>query len=249
MPPRLHQWRAFPLMFKEMAMARALKKFPLVGNRMMLAGSLLYLLEWVGIIWTNSRGVAASVAIGTSAADLIPSFKGNETALTMMAGWFSLVLIGRILIIIGLKNALTASDRSHPIMEFAVVMMAMSVAFELLTYTFFATASHLGAEHPEGMVALEWTSGTLNGLVFGTVGVSVLSSSWAMLRSELFVKALPILGIVSGIALALSALFISPSLSNIGGALSSGAALFWIWMIWTGILLWKKAPSRTVTPA
>ena len=230
-------------------MARVMKKYPLVGNRMMLAGALLYLLEWVAIIWTNSKGVAASVAIGTSAADLIPSFKGNETALTMMAGWFSLVLIGRILIIIGLKNALTASDRSHPIMEFAVVMMAISVAFEVLTYTLFATASQLGAAHSEGMVALEWTSGALSGLVFGTLGVSVLSSAWAMLRSELFPKALPILGIVSGIALALSALFISPSLSNIGGALTGGAALFWIWMIWTGILLWKKAPSRTVSLA
>ena len=231
-------------MSKENAMARAIRKFPLVGNRMMLAGALLYILEWVAIIWTNSRGVAASVTIGTSASDLIPSFKGNETALTIMAGWFSLVLIGRILIIIGLKNGLTASDRSHPIMEFAVVMMAISVAFEVLTYTLFATASQLGAAHSEGMVALEWASGALNGLVFGTLGVSVFCSSWAMLRSELFPKALPVIGMVSGIPLALSALFISPSLSNIGGALSAGAALFWIWMIWTGLLLWKKAPHR-----
>jgi len=230
-------------------MARAIRRFPLVGNRMMLAGALLYLLEWVAIIWTNSRGVAASVSIGTSATDLIPSFKGNETALMMMAGCFSLVLVGRILIIIGLKNGLAASNRSHPIMEFAVVMMAISVAFEILTYILFASAAQLGAAHPEGMVALEWTSGALNGLVFATLGVSVFCSAWAMLRSELFPRALPILGMVSGIPLALSALFISPSLSNIGGALSAGAALFWIWMIWTGILLWKKAPSRASTTA
>ena len=137
----------------------------------------------------------------------------------MMAGWFSLVLIGRILIIIGLKNGLAASGRSHPIMDFAVVMMAISVA-------------------------LEWASGTLNGLFFGTVGVSVLCSSWAMLRSELFPKVLPILGMIGGIPLALSALFIAPSVSNIGGALTAGAALFWIWMFWAGILLSKKAPKK-----
>ena len=225
-------------------MARSSRKFPLVGNRMMLGGALLYILEWVAIIWTNSRGVAASVAIGTSAADLLPSFKGNETAITMMAGWFSLVLIGRIFIIIGLKNGLAASGRNHPIMDFAVVMMAMSVAFELLTYILFATAAQLGAAHPEAMVALEWTSGALNGLVFGTLGVSVFASSWAMLRSEIFPKALPILGLLGGLPLALSALFIAPSLSNIGGPLTGGALLFWIWMLWAGILLWKKAPKK-----
>ena len=222
-------------------------KSQLVGNRMMLSGALLYLLEWVAIIWTNSRGVATSVAIGTSADDLMASFKGNETALTMMAGWFSLVLIGRILIIIGLKNGLAASGRTHPIMDFAVIMMAISVAFEILTYILFASAAQLGAAHPEAMIALEWTSGALNGLVFGTVGVSVLCSSWAMLRSELFPKALPILGMISGIPLAISALFISPSLSSIGGALTAGAALFWIWMLWAGILLWKKVPMRAST--
>lgn len=132
-------------------------------------------------------------------------------------------------------------------MEFAVAMMAISVAFEVLTYTFFATASLLGATHPEGMVALEWTSGTLNGLVFGTLGVSVLCSSWAMFRSELFPKALPILGMIAGIPLALSALFIAPSLSNIGGGLTVGAAFFWIWMLWAGILLWKKTPKQVST--
>ena len=129
-------------------------------------------------------------------------------------------------------------------MDFAVVMMAISVAFEVLTYVLFASAAQLGQAHPEGMVALEWASGTLNGLVFGTVGVSVLCSSWAMLRSELFPKVLPILGIIGGIPLALSALFIAPSVSNIGGALTAGAALFWIWMFWAGILLWKKAPKK-----
>ena len=225
-------------------MARASRKFPLVGNRMMLGGALLYILEWVAIIWTNSRGVSASVAIGTSAADLLPSFKGNETAITMMAGWFSLVLIGRIFIIIGLKNGLAASGRNHPIMDFAVVMMAMSVAFELLTYILFATAAQLGAAHPEAMVALEWTSGALNGLVFGTLGVSVFASSWAMLCSEIFPKALPTVGIISGLLMALSVLFIAPSLSKISGPLTGGALLFWIWMFWAGILLWKKAPKK-----
>ena len=229
-------------------MARASRKFPLVGNRMMLAGAFLYMLEWVAIIWTNSRGVAASAAIGDSIAELLPSFKGNETALTVMAGWFSLVLIGRILIIIGLKNALAASGRSHPIMDFAVVMMAISVVLEVLTYALFANAAQWGATHPESMVALEGTSAALHGFVYGSLGVSVFCSSWAMLRSELFPKALPIVGIISGVLMALSVLFIAPSLSNILGP-QEGVLLFWIWMLWAGILLWKKAPRQASTLA
>ncbi len=224
-------------------MARASRKFPLVGNRMMLAGAFLYILEWVAIIWTNSRGVAASAAIGDSTAQLLSSFKGNETALSVMAGWFSLVLIGKILIIIGLKNALAASGRSHAIMDFAVVMMAISVVFEVLTYALFANAAQLGATHPESMLAQEWTSGALYGFVYGSLGVSVFCSSWAMLRSELFPKALPIVGIIGGVLMALSVLFIAPSLSNILGP-QEGVLLFWIWMVWAGILLWKKAPQK-----
>ena len=224
-------------------MERAMRKFPLVGNRMMLAGALIYLLGLVTFFWSSSRGIETA-AIGTSATDLIATFKGNETAITVMAGWFSLVLIGRILIIIGLKNALASSGKSHPIMEFAVIMMAISVAFEILTYTFFATASVLGAAHPEGMVALGWTSGVLNSIVFGTIGVSVFCSAWAMFRSELFPKTLPVLGMVAGIPLALSALFFAPSLKDIGGGLAMGGVFFLIWMLWTGILLWKKAPKQ-----
>ena len=199
------------------------------------------------IIWGASRGIEADVKIGRSANDLLVSVTGNEKELMLMAGWFSLVLMGRILIIIGLKNSLAASGRSHPIMDFAVVVMAISITFEVLAYTFFATASLLGATHPEGMVALEWTSGALNGLTVGSLRVSVFCSAWAMFRSELIPKALPILGMVAGIPLAVAALFIAPSLSNIGAGLTVGAPLFWIWMLWTGILLWKKAPKQVPT--
>lgn len=227
-------------------MARAMRKFPLVGNRMMLSGALLYLLGLVTSISSSSRGIEVA-PIGTSATDILATFNGNETVVTMMPGWFSLVLIGRVLIIIGLKNALASSGKSHPIMEFAVIMMAISVAFEILTYTFFATTSLLGAAHPEGMVALVWTSGVLNSIVFGTIGVSVACSAWAMFRSELFSKTLPILGMVAGIPLALSALFIAPSLKNIGGGLATGGIFFLIWMLWAGILLWKNTPKQVPT--
>lgn len=225
-------------------MVRASRKYPLVGNRMMLAGVLISMLEFISIIWTGARGVVAQPEIGTSVADLLLSFQGNETAITIMVGWLSLILSGRILMIIGLKNSLTASRRSHPIMDFAVIMAAINVVLEVLTYTFFASAAQLGEAHPEGMLAMQWTAGALDRLFLGALGVSIFCSAWAMMKSEIFSKALTFIGMIAGFTVALSALFMAPSLTKIYEGLLIGAPLAMLWMFWTGILLWKNAPKK-----
>ena len=225
-------------------MANLVGNSKLVGNRMMLSGALLSISSLVVQMVFYNRGLPSYAEIGVSADDLIASFKGDETLMAVLAGFYGLVVIGRILMIIALKNALAASGRAHPIMDFAVVMMTISVAFEILNYTFLASAAQMGAAHPEGMWALASISGKLNVLTFAALGISVLCSSWAMLRSELFPKPLPILGMIASIPFALSSLFTSPSLAGTAEALNSaGAPLSMIWIIWASILVWKKAPK------
>src|SRR4051812_3045914 len=80
----------------------------LVGNRLVLAGSVLYLLEWVAIV---TASVSVPLGATASAADLAKSYAGNAEALGWAAGWFSVVLLGRILIMTGLRTALAASGR------------------------------------------------------------------------------------------------------------------------------------------
>lgn len=211
---------------------------------MMLAGAILSLFEIVSMILLGARNVTAQPEIGSLPAALLPSFEGNETVLATVTGWLSLILIGRILMIIGLKNALANSGRTHPIMEFAVAMTIINVVLEVLTYALFATAAQLGARYPEGMVVMSWAAGALDRLFLGALGVSILCSAWAALRSELFPKFLPILGMVGGVPVALSAMFMAPSLTNIYEALLIGSPVAMIWVIWTGILVWRKAPKK-----
>ena len=226
-------------------MARRGSKSQLVGNRIMLTGAVLYLLEWVAIIWGAILGVQNTAIVGASEADIIASYQGNEDAVAFMAGWFSVVLLGRILLIVGLRASLTASGRPHPLMDFAVVAMSVGVAVEIAAYGLAATAAQLGAAHPEGMIAIEWAAGMVNYMLFGGLGLSVLCSAWAMWRSGLFPMVLNILGIIAGIGVTLEAMFVAPAFDTVFNILGISVLLFWIWMLWTGVLLWIRTPKHT----
>ena len=70
-------------------------------------------------------------------------------------------------------------------------------------------------------------------------------SGLAMRRSGLFHRVLPWLAVVSGAVLALGAAALeAPSLSDIAAPLQVAVPLFWIWIIWTGVVCWRAAPPR-----
>src|SRR4051794_19503397 len=114
----------------------------LVGNRVVLLGAVLYLLEWVAIFVAN-----VSVPLGADAtgSELISGYVGHEDALGWAAGWFSVVLLGRILIVTGLRSALADSGRRQPLMDFATAAMAVGVGLEVATYGIVAGTSWAGA--------------------------------------------------------------------------------------------------------
>lgn len=230
-------------------MERHGNKVQLVGNRIMLTGAVLYLLEWVAIIWAGALGVQSVATVGASEADILASYQGNADAVAVMAGWFSVVLLGRILLMVGLKASLVASGRPHPLMGFAVVAMSVSVVVEIAAYALAAAAAQLGAAHTEGMVAVEWAAGMLNRMLMGGLGVSVLCAAWAMWRSGLFPRVLSILGLIAGVGVTLGAMFVAPSFAAVYDILGSAAFLFWIWMLWAGVLLWIRTPKRAAVVA
>lgn len=224
----------------------------LVGNRLMLVGALVYLSEWVAIVLTASMGdESRQVAIpGRSAAEIVNAYQGRDDALGFMAGWFSVVLLGRILMMVGLKASLANSGRAQPLMDLAVAAMAVSVALEVAAFTQAAAAAQLGAALPEAIVAVDWSAGWMNRVVAGGIGVAVLSSAWAMWRSGLFRRSVVVLGAIAGGALTTAqALATAPSLASVASTVIFPAALlFWVWMIWTGVLLWRRTPGR-IAPA
>lgn len=216
----------------------------LVGNRLVLAGAVLYLLEWVAILTTH---LDAPLGADVSRAHVTSSYSGSAGSWCFAAGWFSIVLLGRILLMSGLRSALAESGRPQRIMDFAVPVMAVSVALEITTYAVVGGASwyldHGGsADVVRGLDAASFEVGKM---VFGTAGVALACAAAAMWSSGLFSRVLCAVGVVGGILLVLPALFLNaPRFNDVADALTSAAVLLWIWMLWTGTVCWR-ATART----
>ena len=218
----------------------------LVGNRWVLVGGVVYLLEWVAIIWVGALGIGETVVRGGSLDDLREAYVGHQDALTSMAGWFALVLLFRILLFIGLRQALEDSGYRHPLLDFAVAAAAVSVTLEVASYGLGGAASWL-AERGEfdAMLALDQAAAGINLMLAGGLGVAIVCASYCMWQSQLFPTALNVIGLVSGVAIVGVQLSVAPSLQALFDILFMFPLLFWIWMLWAGVLCWRRTPSTS----
>jgi hypothetical protein len=217
-----------------------------IGNRLALIGAVLYLLEWVAIIGASPPG---PLGPGTGTRALVAAYSHHAGAAAVSAGWFAVCLIGRVLYMAGLKASLRARPRELPLMDVAVAAMAISVTLEVAAYAVVAGAARLAAAGADRglVVALDATAFWLDLLIFGPAGVSLLAAGLAMLRSRLFPSWLSAIALVAGaagtIGCVLSAGTAGGSASGLADALGTVAALgLWIWMLVTGVLLWRAAP-------
>ena len=215
----------------------------LVGNRWVLVGGVGYLLEWVAIIWVGALGIGETVVRGGSVAELKDAY-GHVDALTTMAGWFAIVLLFRILLFIGLRQALADSGYRHPLMDFAVATAAVSVTLEVASYGLGAAAGGLLDEGNEATVrALDEAAAGINLMLFGGLGVAILCTAYCMWRSQLFPTALNVIGLLSGVAIVGAQLSVAPSMQTLFDFLFAFPLLFWVWMLWAGVLCWRRPPS------
>jgi hypothetical protein len=85
----------------------------------------------------------------------------------------------------------------------------------------------------------------LNNTLFGPLGVSLLCAGAAMWASGMFARVLCGLALLAGVvATVLGLAFNAPALSDVAAALQIAPLLFWIWMLWTGVVCWRATPSR-----
>lgn len=160
-----------------------------------------------------------------------------------MAGWFAVVLLGRVLLFIGLRQALSDSGRRHPLMDLAVVASAVSVCLEIASYGLAgAAAGRLEAGDEAGMVLLDQAGAGLNVMIGGGLGVAIVCAAYSMWRSGLFSAPLNVLGAVSGAAIIGAQLTVPPSLGTIFDILYVFPLVFWVWMIWAGAVCWRRTP-------
>lgn len=224
-------------------------KTRLVGDRLVLVGSVLYLLEWVGII---AGHVGAPLGAGASAGAVHQAYAGSADAFGWAAGWFSVVLLGRVVLMVGVRSALVDSGRRDVLMDVAVLAMTVSVAVEVAVYAVVAGAAWYldaggGLATTRALDAVAYQS---NEMLWGPAGVSLLCAGAAMWRSALFPRVLAGLALVAGGLLGVVGLaLVAPRFADLANGLTSGALLFWVWMLWTGVLAWRATPrEREVQP-
>jgi hypothetical protein len=108
----------------------------------------------------------------------------------------------------------------------------------------FALANHGATATTAALDSVAWN---LNMMVFGPLGASVLVSALAMWRSAAFGRGLCAVGGVAGVVLVVQALLFSgPDQSSTAEGLQPAVGLFWIWMIWTAAVVWRRR-TRAMT--
>jgi hypothetical protein len=217
----------------------------LIGNRLALAGAVLYLLEWVAIIAASPPG---PFGLGTAPSEVVRDYATHAGAAALSAGWFAIVLIGRILYISGVKASLRGRPRELPLLDFALGAMTVSVVLEVGAYSLVAGTARLAADGGNVAVVRALDDGAywLNLMIWGPAGASVLAAALAMLRSRLFASWLCWLGVVAGVAGVAGCLVAATTSarteSGATGAVTSVAALgMWVWMVGTGVVLFRRA--------
>ena len=243
----------------------------LVGNRWALAGAIMYLLEWVAIVGVlaavtgihgagpgGAAGVQIPTATGTKPADIFSGYTAaNAAATALSAGWYGLVLPGRILLIAGIRQALRRSWGDSALADLAVAAMALGVLMEIASYWVAAgvgQAATSGADQ-SAVVTGHAIASMLNVGLFSPLGLSILAISVVMWQSRVFPWWLCLLGGLSGAALCVGGLTAGfqtgGQFQQVANNAQFGVLGFWVWMLITGVILFRAAgqPRRKSSPA
>jgi hypothetical protein len=223
----------------------------LIGNRLALAGAVLYFLEWVAIAFLPS---VPTDKLGRDPVAIVDVYRGHAGVIAFAAGWFSVVLLGRVLYVAGVRRALAASGCESALADVALVAMGVSVALEVASFGLVATAGWLtdAGASASAVVSFDTGGSIVYLMAFGPLGVSVVTSSLAMLRSRAFPPWLGWLGVVVGAFAVLGGILEAAATGKTGTfhdlgtiPLNIGVAGFWIWIVVTGAILWRHTPRTS----
>lgn len=196
--------------------------------------------------------------LGEDAVAIAEAYSGEARSTALAAGWFSVVLLGRILFVVAVRKAFRDSGRESALLDFAVGAMAVSVAIEIVSLSLAPAAAWLAENdaEPATIVALDAAASISFLMVFAPIGVSVLATSAAIVGSQLLARWVGWLGVVAGALLIAGGILAAAALGDDGGFKDwgeqprvIGALTFWIWMLATGVILWRRRPGRTVSAA
>lgn len=136
--------------------------------------------------------------------------------------------------------ALSASGRRNQLVWFAAVAMAVGVALEIASEALATGAGELaGSGQTAGAIALDRGASYLAAGILAPSGVAILLTAWAMLRSGLFNPAVAVIGLLAGASVVAAGLASEPANAGLKDSLATGMIVSWVFMLWTGVALWR----------
>lgn len=214
------------------------------GSRLALAGVVLYLCEFVGLVLSHAQHLPR--VPGTGPSGIAHLYAGHAGGLGFLTGWFGIAQPGRVLFVVAVATALARSRKAHPIAWFAAAAMAVGVTLEIASEALAAGAGELaGSGQGSGAIALDRGAAYLAAGILAPTGVAVLCLTWAMFRSGVFNRVLCGVGAVAGACVLGAGLASEPSRADLQDSLTIGVMVMWIWMLWTGVVLWRRAGRAT----
>ena len=224
-----------------------------IGNRLALAGTVLYFLEWVGIALAPAL---PTDRFGADAASTLADYADRPGAAAFLAGWLALVLPGRILFVAALRSSMRHYVRQQALATWAMGVMVVGVAIEITCFALVAGAAWAADNGADaGAIAvLDSAASMLFEVVLATVGVAMLAAALAMLLTRAFPAWLSWLGVVGGGLLAVTGPVATAgagadgTLADVADALQAVTFTFWIWMIGTAVVLLRRAGEQPPGP-
>lgn len=205
------------------------------GTWLVLTGLLLYLCEFVAMALAG--GYPSNTPL-TPVAEIPLTYEGFENGAGYLVGWMALVLTGRILIVVGFRQAFGPSA----LLDWAVAVMTVSVALEVAAVGLLAGAAGLLADGVavDSVVALDRAAWFVGSGVPAPVGLAVLLCAAAVWRSGDFPRLLAAVGVLAGAAILVSGLLTAPATYPLASALSAAVIVWWAWTLWVGITLARR---------
>jgi hypothetical protein len=114
-----------------------------------------------------------------------------------------LVLLGRIVLVLGLRSALRTASNDSLVIDVAVWAMAVSVVVEVVTYAVVGAGAAVasGGGSVEVVTGFDATAGLMNRMIFAPRGLAVGLGAMAMLHSWLFPLWMTLLGAIGAVLL------------------------------------------------
>ena len=213
----------------------------LIGNRLALIGAIWYLLEWV-VIFGFASTMRPEV---TKTSELIAYYSSNARNLIIAAALFTLIEPGRIAFLAGLRSALRQTERVIGLADLALGLMVMSVVVEIARYALDAAAGRMATAggNASGVLSLVYAGDALELLIPPAVALSMFVAALAQLRSRQFPAWLWVPGLLLAAAGIVGSTIAAANVENNSQAGVLGAWILglWIWMLATGVILFRRA--------